>query len=47
MDIVQSYSLIDLAVAAPMVAGAAEGWRMTLDKLDRHVATISVEASSV
>ncbi len=36
MDVMQTCRLIDLAVAAPMVAGAAEGWRATLDKLVRH-----------
>jgi uncharacterized protein YndB with AHSA1/START domain len=37
VDIVQRYTLIDPAVAAPMVAGAPEGWRTTLDKLEQEV----------
>jgi uncharacterized protein YndB with AHSA1/START domain len=37
MDVVQTYSFIDPAVAAPMVAGASEGWRTTLDKLEQEV----------
>ena len=38
MDVVQTYRLIDLTVAAQMIAGATEGWRTTLEKLARHVA---------
>jgi uncharacterized protein YndB with AHSA1/START domain len=38
MDIVQTYTFIDPAIAAPMVGGASEGWRTTLDKLEREVA---------
>jgi uncharacterized protein YndB with AHSA1/START domain len=37
MDIVQTYTFIDPAIAAPMVGGASEGWRTTLDKLEREV----------
>jgi uncharacterized protein YndB with AHSA1/START domain len=37
MDVVQTYTLIDPDVAAPMVAGASEGWRTTLDKLEKEV----------
>jgi uncharacterized protein YndB with AHSA1/START domain len=37
MDVVQTYTLFDPDLAAPMVAGAPEGWRTTLDKLERHV----------
>jgi len=37
MEVVQSYTFIDPAMAAPMVAGAAEGWRTTLDKLEAEV----------
>ncbi len=33
MDVVQTYVFVDPSLAAPMVAGAAEGWRTTLDKL--------------
>jgi len=37
LDIVQTYALIDPETAAPMVAGAEEGWRETLDKLAAQV----------
>jgi uncharacterized protein YndB with AHSA1/START domain len=36
MDVVQTYALIDPSMAW-MVAGAPEGWRTTLDKLDKEV----------
>ena len=36
MDVVQTYTPIDPS-AAWMVAGAAEGWRTTLDKLEKEV----------
>ena len=38
MDVVQSYTFIEPSIAAPMVTGAPEGWRTTLDKLEREVA---------
>jgi uncharacterized protein YndB with AHSA1/START domain len=37
MDVTQTYTLLDPAAAAPMVGGAAEGWRGTLDKLEQLV----------
>lgn len=37
MDVVQTYTFIDPSIAARMVAGATEGWRTTLDKLEREV----------
>src|ERR1700730_4694171 len=37
MDVVQTYTFIDPSIAAPMVAGAQEGWRTTLDKLEKQV----------
>jgi uncharacterized protein YndB with AHSA1/START domain len=37
MDVVQTYTFIDPSIAAPMVAGAPEGWRTTLDKLKKEV----------
>ncbi len=40
MDVVQTYTFVDPAMAAPMVAGAPEGWRTTLDKLAKEVAHI-------
>ncbi len=41
LEVIQTYVFADPAMAAPMVAGAAEGWRTTLDKLEREVATIA------
>ena len=37
MDLVQTYVFVDPAMAAPMVWGASEGWRTTLDKLQKEV----------
>jgi len=37
MDVVQTYTFADPLLAAPMVAGAPEGWRTTLDKLAQEV----------
>ncbi len=37
MDVVQTYTFANPAAAAPMVAGAPEGWRTTLDKLEAEV----------
>jgi uncharacterized protein YndB with AHSA1/START domain len=37
MDVVQTYTFVDPSMAAPMVAGAPEGWRTTLDKLEQEV----------
>jgi uncharacterized protein YndB with AHSA1/START domain len=37
MDVVQTYTFIDQEIAAPMVGGASEGWRTTLDKLEREI----------
>jgi uncharacterized protein YndB with AHSA1/START domain len=41
MDVVQTYTFIDPSIAAPMVAGASEGWRTTLDKLEKEVLRMS------
>jgi uncharacterized protein YndB with AHSA1/START domain len=41
MDVVQTYTFVDPAMAAPMVAGAPEGWRTTLDKLGQEVLRMS------
>ena len=41
MDVVQTYTFVDPAMAAPMVAGASEGWRTTLDKLEQEVLRMS------
>jgi uncharacterized protein YndB with AHSA1/START domain len=37
MNVVQTYTFADPLIAAPMVAGAPEGWRTTLDKLEQEV----------
>jgi uncharacterized protein YndB with AHSA1/START domain len=37
MDVVQTFAFVDPAMAAPMVWGASEGWRTTLDKLEKEV----------
>src|SRR5665213_2465376 len=42
MDVVQTYTFVDPAMAAPMVAGAPEGWRTTLDKLEQEVLRLSL-----
>lgn len=41
MDVTQTYTLMDPAVAAAMIGGAKLGWSQTLDKLDRAVARFS------
>jgi uncharacterized protein YndB with AHSA1/START domain len=41
MDVVQTYTFLDPSVAAPMVAGAPEGWRSTLEKLEKQVLRMS------
>jgi uncharacterized protein YndB with AHSA1/START domain len=40
MEVVQSYTVADLAKVEPMLKGAPEGWRQTLDKLAGEVARI-------
>jgi uncharacterized protein YndB with AHSA1/START domain len=37
MDVIQTYTFVNPAEAAPMVAGAPIGWRQTLDKLEAEV----------
>ena len=37
IDVVQTYTFTDPSMAARMVAGAPEGWRTTLDKLEKEV----------
>lgn len=37
MEVTQTYTFIDPAQAAPMVAGAQEGWRSSLDKMEQEV----------
>ncbi len=46
MDVVQTYTFVDPSIAAPMVAGAPEGWRTTLDKLEREVVRMQGGAES-
>jgi uncharacterized protein YndB with AHSA1/START domain len=40
MDVVQTYTSIDASIATPMVAGASEGWRTTLDKLEKELVSM-------
>jgi uncharacterized protein YndB with AHSA1/START domain len=40
MEVVQSYTVADMAKVEPMLNGAPEGWRQTLDKLEAEVARI-------
>ncbi len=37
LDVVQTFTFVDPSIAAPMVAGAPEGWRTTLDKLEKEI----------
>jgi uncharacterized protein YndB with AHSA1/START domain len=46
MDIVQTYTLLDPSMAW-MVAGAPEGWRSTLDKLEKEVVRMQAGAETV
>ena len=46
IHIVQTYTFLDPAMAAPMVAGASEGWRTTLDKLEQEVGRMSDAAAT-
>ena len=40
MEVVQTYTVADAAQAEPMLKGAPEGWRQTLDKLETEIARI-------
>jgi uncharacterized protein YndB with AHSA1/START domain len=40
MDVVQTYTVFDAAQVEPMLKGAPEGWRQTLDKLEAEVARL-------
>jgi uncharacterized protein YndB with AHSA1/START domain len=40
MEVVQTYTVFDAAQVEPMLKGAPEGWRQTLDKLEAEVARI-------
>lgn len=46
MDVTQTYTFIDPTMAAPMVAGAKEGWRTTLDKLEKEVVRMQGETET-
>jgi uncharacterized protein YndB with AHSA1/START domain len=46
MDVVQTYAFRDPGMAAPMVAGAPEGWRTTLDKFEETVLRLSGAAGA-
>jgi uncharacterized protein YndB with AHSA1/START domain len=46
MDVVQRYKVSDPAVAARMIAGAQQGWRTTLDQLEKAVMSTVTEAGS-
>lgn len=37
IDVVQSYTVADATAAPAMIAGAGEGWRVTLEQLEREV----------
>ncbi len=37
MKVLQTYTFLDPAMAGPMVAGASEGWRTTLNKLEKEI----------
>jgi uncharacterized protein YndB with AHSA1/START domain len=46
MDVLQIYTFANPLIAAPMVAGAPEGWRTTLDKLATEVARMQGGAAT-
>ena len=46
MKVVQSYTVADMAQVEPMVKGAPEGWRQTLDKLEAEIARIQGSGGS-
>ena len=43
LDVTQSYTVFD-SMAAPMIQGAAPGWRQTLDRLDNELARMKQSA---
>jgi uncharacterized protein YndB with AHSA1/START domain len=43
MDVVQSYTVNDPSVAARMIGGAQQGWRQTLDQLEKEVMRMLTE----
>ncbi len=42
MQVVQTYAVLDPVRAAQMIGGAPEGWRTTLDRLERQVARMAL-----
>jgi uncharacterized protein YndB with AHSA1/START domain len=46
MDVEQTYTVADPAQAEPMLKGAPEGWRQTLDKLEAEIARIQGSGGS-
>jgi uncharacterized protein YndB with AHSA1/START domain len=40
MEVVQTYTVFDIAQVEPMLKGAPEGWRQTLDKLEAEITRI-------
>jgi len=44
MDVVQTYTLADPSIATAMVAGAQQGWRTTLDQLEKEVIRMVTKA---
>jgi uncharacterized protein YndB with AHSA1/START domain len=46
LDVVQSYTLANASLAARMIAGAAAGWRTTLDQLEKEVMRMTTQAGS-
>ena len=45
MDVVQTYTVFDAAQVEPMLKGAPEGWRQTLDKLEAEIARMQTNGS--
>jgi uncharacterized protein YndB with AHSA1/START domain len=46
MEVLQTYTVADLAKVEPMLKGAPEGWRQTLDKLEAEIARLQGGGSS-
>jgi uncharacterized protein YndB with AHSA1/START domain len=46
MDVEQTYTVADPGQAEPMLKGAPEGWRQTLDKLEAEIARIQGSSGS-
>jgi uncharacterized protein YndB with AHSA1/START domain len=44
MDVVQSYTISDASIAPRLIAGATEGWRVTLDQLGQEVMRMATGA---